>query len=205
MTPMEEKDKRPSDDQDASDMADDIARSVREDKRTDDGLTKRERSIEESKKAERIRKAKELKKQLRKKELGLVKYRWSLLILVLGGLLSISTEFLVVMVRPPEPSPGFDTFAGAFEKWGGIFFLFPLIAGVLMILCGFLAYSNPKFAWLSFVPGMMMAMSGMTTYFLISFGMAADPSAHFSATGTPFTMLLVALLSVLVVLLRNKE
>lgn len=201
--PMEQKDERSTDTQDSSDMSDEIVKSVQEEQKTDDGLTKRERSIEEGKQAERIKKAKELKKQLRKKELGLVKYRWSLLTLLAAGLLSIWTEFLVVMVHPPDA--GFDDFVIGFVKSGSAFFLFPVIAGVVMIVCGLLAYSNPKFAWISIIPGMMMAMSGATVYFLISFALEVDPSATYSPTGTPFTMFLVALLCVLAVVLRNKE
>ncbi|RDE13783.1 MAG: hypothetical protein C4K47_05550 [Candidatus Thorarchaeota archaeon] len=200
---MEHKDEKPSDTEDSSDLSDEIVRSVREEQKTDDGLTRRERFIEESKQAERIRKAKELKKQLRKKELGLVKYRWSLLILLVAGFLSISTQFLPVMVHPSDA--GFDNFVDGFVKSGSVFFFFPFIAGVIMVVCGLLAYNNPKFAWISLIPGMMMAMSGMTVYFLISFGLEVDPSATFSATGTPFTMLLIALVSVLAVLLRNRE
>jgi hypothetical protein len=201
---MEHKDERLSDGEDSSDMADKIVRSVREEQKNDDGLTKRERSIEENKQAERVRKAKELRKQLRKKELGLVQYRWSMITLLAAGLLSIWTEFLPVMVHPV--GVGFDNFVDGFARSsGGAFFLFPVIAGEIMIVCGLLAYDNPKFAWVSLVPGMMMAMCWMTVNFLITFALEVDPSAPYSATLTPFAMLLLALLTVLAVLLRNEE
>jgi hypothetical protein len=200
---MEEKDERPSESEDASKMTDEIIRSVREDKKEDDGLTKRERTIEETKQAERIRKAKQLKKQLRKKELGLVKYRWPMLILLLAGVLSIWTEFLVVMIHPSDA--GFDNFVDGFMKSGSMFFLFPVIAGIIMVVCGLLAYNNPKATLVSLIPGMMMVMSGATVYYLISFALEVDPSAGFSPTPTPFAMLLIALETVLAVLLRNRE
>jgi hypothetical protein len=176
---------------------------VREDKSADDGLTKRERTVEETKQAERIRKAKELRKQLRKKELGLVKYRWPALILLLAGALSIWTEFLTVMIHPSDA--GFGNFVDGFAKSGNAFFLFPVIAGVIMVVCGLFAYNNPKATLISLIPGMMMAMSGVTVYFLISFALEVDPSAQFSATPIPFAMLLIALLSILAILLRTRE
>jgi len=200
---MEEKDERPSESEDASKTADEIVRSVREDKSADDGLTKRERSIEESKHAERIRKAKELRKQLRKKELGLVKYRWSALVLLLGGVLSIWSEFLVTMVHPA--GIGIDSFADAFALFGDVFFLFPALAGGIMVVCGIFAYTNPKATLVSLIPGMMIAMSGGEIYFLVSFALAADPNAGVWATGTPLTMLLTAALCLLAVFLRERE
>jgi uncharacterized membrane-anchored protein len=80
-----------------------------------------------------------------------------------------------------------------------------VIAGVIMVVCGLFAYNNPKATLISLIPGMMMAMSGVTVYFLISFALEVDPSAQFSATPIPFAMLLIALLSILAILLRNRE
>ena len=200
---VDEKDERSSDTQDASKMAGEIVRTVEEDKTADDGLTGRERAIEKTKQAERIRKAKELRKQLRKKELGLVKYRWPALVLWLGGALSIWSQFLVVMVHPP--GIGFDNFVDGFTRSGNLFFLFPVVAGIVTIACGVFAYSNPKATFVSLVPAMMMAMSGMNVYFLIDFALAVDPEVQVSATGIPLTMLLTALISLLAILLRNKE
>jgi hypothetical protein len=200
----EEKDKTTPVPDDSSRMAEEITRSVDEEKASqDDGLTLRERSIAKSKEEERIRKARELKKQLRKRELGIVRYRWPAITLLLSGVLSVWTEFLAVMVHPPDA--GFDSFFDAtLSQYGGGFFLFPAIAGAIMILCGVFAYTNPRATFFSVFPAMMMAMAGMYVFFLTSIGQQLDPTGY-SVTGTPFTMLLIALLSIMSILLREKE
>ncbi|RDE11590.1 MAG: hypothetical protein C4K49_11665 [Candidatus Thorarchaeota archaeon] len=200
----EDKDKAAAVPDESSQMAEEIAHSVEpETAIEDDGLTRRERVIVKSKEEERIRKARELKKQLRKRELGIVRYRWPALTLILSGVLSIWTEFLAVMVHPPDA--GFDSFFEAtFSQYGGGFFLFPAIAGAIMVVCGVLAYTKPKTTFLSVIPAMMMAMAGMYVFFLISIGQQLDPTGY-SVTATPFTMLLIALISLISIMLREKE
>ncbi|MHA1637313.1 MAG: hypothetical protein ACTSUB_04795, partial [Candidatus Thorarchaeota archaeon] len=79
-------------DTDVTDMADAIVDAVEEPyEEDDDGLTKGERLVEHDKESERIRKAKELKKSLRKRELGFLNYRWPAMVLVLSGLLAVWT------------------------------------------------------------------------------------------------------------------
>jgi hypothetical protein len=73
---------------DSTDMAEDLVDAIdneAEQKGVDDGLTKRERSIEISRTAERERKAQKLKKQLRKRSLGMLNFRWPMYLLVIGG------------------------------------------------------------------------------------------------------------------------
>ncbi len=185
----------------SSEMADDIIRAVEYEE--EDGLTEREREIEREKEEERIRKAKELKKQLRKRELGLLHYRWPAGILVLAGILAILTEFGQVMTRPPEI--GFDSFLHGFSMTGNVFFLFPIIAGALFILCGVWAYSDPRATFASLVPGALMAMAGTTVYMLVEFALVANPDAEVATTNIPLSMLIVAALSVLAILMREKE
>jgi hypothetical protein len=192
-----------SDDESTSDeIASEIIDAVQEDQDDEDALTKGERKIERQKEAERVRKAKELKKQLRRKELGLLQYRWPAIVLMLTGVLSIWTEFSVVMIH--DPGIGFDTFWSALFLSGNPFFLFPITAGGLLIVLGYFAYSNPKATYISVIPAMMMAMAGMNVYFLISFGLQVNPDALLTSTGTPLTMLLTGLLSLLSILLREK-
>lgn len=171
----------------------------------DDGLTQTERDIEAKKQQERIRKAQALKKQLRMRELGLVKYRWPAAILVVSGILAISTEFLPVMLHPPDI--GFDTFWQIFvdPAHSNAFFIFPVGAGALMIVCGFLGYTNPKATWFSLIAAIMMVMSGATVYFLVTFAVTADPDVEVSATGTPLTMIIVGVLALFSIALREKE
>lgn len=185
----------------SSEMADDIIRAVEHEE--EDGLTEREREIEREKEEERIRKAKELKKQLRKRELGLLHYRWPAVILVLAGILAILTEFGQVMTRPPEI--GFDSFLHGFSMTGNVFFLFPITAGALFILCGVWAYSDPRATFASLVPGALMAMAGTTVYMLVEFALVANPDVEVATTNIPLSMLIVAALSVLAILMREKE
>ncbi|MHA2142387.1 MAG: hypothetical protein ACXADC_12170 [Candidatus Thorarchaeota archaeon] len=186
----------------SDEIASEIIDAVEEDQEEEDALTKGERKVEERREAERVRKAKELKKQLRRRELGLLQYRWPAIVLVLTGVLSIWTEFSVVMIH--DPGIGFDTFWSALFLSGNPFFLFPLLAGGLLIVLGYFAYSNPKATYVSVLPAMMMAMAGMNVYFLISFGLQVNPDALLMSTGTPLTMLLTGLLSLLSILLREK-
>lgn len=194
---------------DPLDMAEGIVDAVMNEQQDEDALTKREREIERRKEEERVKKAMELKKQLRKRELGLLHYRWPALILILAGILAIWTEFLTVMTH--EPGVGFDTFwevflFGAFGQapYNG-FFIFPLIAGALLIILGLFAYSNPKATYLSVFPAMMMAIAGMNVYFFISITLQLVPDTELSSTGIPLTMLIVGVVSLISIALREKE
>ncbi|MHA1864400.1 MAG: hypothetical protein ACTSWA_11580, partial [Candidatus Thorarchaeota archaeon] len=62
---------------DSTEMAEDLVDAIDDEAgpgNVDDGLTKRERGIEVSRVADRERKAEELKKQLRKRSLGMLNY-----------------------------------------------------------------------------------------------------------------------------------
>ncbi|NHJ13375.1 MAG: hypothetical protein EAX95_06840 [Candidatus Thorarchaeota archaeon] len=190
-------------------MAEEIIDAVEDEQQDEDALTKREREIERKKEEERVKKAMELKKQLRKRELGLLHYRWPALVLILSGILAIWTEFLVVMTH--EAGVGFDTFwdvflFGAFDQapYNG-FFIFPLVAGTLLIVLGFFAYSNPKATYFSAIPAMMMAMAGMNVYFFVSVTLQLIPNVELASTGVPMTMLIVGVLSLISIALREKE
>ncbi|MHA1481800.1 MAG: hypothetical protein ACTSQZ_10330 [Candidatus Thorarchaeota archaeon] len=143
----------PNNENGSEDMAEAIIDSV-DDSIEEDGLTKGERRIEIDKESMRIRKAKELKKQLRRRELGLLNYKWPAVVLVVAGILSIWTEFLVVMIHPPE-IPGVDTFWITFIETGNVFFVFPLISGIIMIVLGYFAYTKPIVGLLSLFSIMM--------------------------------------------------
>ncbi|TFF91443.1 hypothetical protein EU545_04055 [Candidatus Thorarchaeota archaeon] len=187
----------------SEEMAQEIVRAVEEQEDSEDGLTEREREIERQKEEERIRKAKELKKQLRKRELGLLHYRWPAAVLVLAGILAILTEFGQVMTRPPEI--GFDSFLQGFSMTGNIFFLFPVIAGAVFILCGIWAYSDPRAAFASLIGAALMAMSAAQVYFLVGFALAANPDTEVATTNIPLSMFIVAALSILAIFMREKE
>ncbi len=188
-------------------MAEEIVDAVFEESEEDveDGLTRKEKEVEKKKEAERIRKARKLKKQLRKRELGVLHYRWPAIILVISGLLAIWTEFVSIMVHPPEV--GFDTFLDGVMLTGNSFFLFPVFAGILLIISGVLAYNYPRAPYISIIPAMMMVMSGAMVYFLVSFAIAADPNmeGQVLATGVPVTMFIIAIVALLSIALREKE
>jgi hypothetical protein len=191
---------------DSEEMADEIVRAVDDEEEAEDGLTAREREIEEEKEAERMRRAKELKRHLRKRELGLIHYRWPSAMLIISGIASIWTEFLVVMNQETRVY-GFDTFFDAMVSQGNVFFMFPLIAGIVIIILGIFAYNDPRATYLSVIPGMLMIMSGGYVFFLVTFAVTADPNlvGQISATGTPLSMIIMGFVAMLSIALREKE
>ena len=197
---------------DSDDMAEDLVDAVDEeadDEVVDDGLTTKEREIEVSRETERQKKAQELRKQLRKRQLGILTYRWPAITLILGGVLAISTEFLKVMTReagvPPEV--GFNIFPEAFVRTGGVVYLFPLIAGVFMVVLSYFSYRNPRYTWLALIPAALMGMSGGTVLFLTSFAVTVDPSLEglIYPTPTVFSMFIAAVIALLAIALKEKE
>ncbi|MGY5853000.1 MAG: hypothetical protein RTU92_05490 [Candidatus Thorarchaeota archaeon] len=189
--------------EDPSDMAADIIDSIEEDDEEEDALTPRERGIELTKEQERIRKAKELKRQLRKRELGLLHYRWPAVVLILSGIMAIWTQFQIVMIHPEDI--GFDTFWDAFLSFGNPFFIVPMVSGGIMIILGILSYTDPRVPFISLIPAMLIAMAGAIVYYLISFALAFDPEANVAATGTPISMFVVAILCLLAIAMRERE
>ena len=192
----------------AEDLIDAIDEGVDEDD-VGDGLTKKEREIEVSRESERQRKAQQLKKQLRKRQLGMLTYRWPAYSLILGGVLAIITQFLQVMIREPgvPPEVGFNTFVDAYLRTGGVIYLFPTIAGVFMIVLSYFAYRNPRATWLALIPAAMLGMAGGTVYFLVTFAVTADPSLDglIYASPAPLSMIVAGIIALLAVALKEKE
>ncbi|TET13752.1 MAG: hypothetical protein E3J82_02640 [Candidatus Thorarchaeota archaeon] len=188
-------------------MAEEIADAVFEesDEDAEDGLTRKEKEVEKKKEEERVRKARILRRQLRKRELGVLHYRWPAAMLIISGLLAIWTEFVAVMVHPPEV--GFDTYFEVFISTGGLFFLFPALAGIILIISGVVAYNNPRAPYLSVIPAMMMVMAGAMVYFLVSFAVTVDPNmeGQVFATGVPITMFIIGVTALLSIAMREKE
>jgi hypothetical protein len=174
-----------------------------------DGLTKNERKIETKRMSERERKAEELRKQLRKRNLGLLNYRWPASMLIFSGIMAIMSNFLQVMTRlagvPPEV--GFNTFIDAFVLSGGVIYLFPIIAGSFMIVLSYFSYNNPKATWLALIPALMLFMAGGTVYYLITFAVTAQPelTGLIYATGVPISMFIAGGIALLAIYMREKE
>ncbi|MFW9834566.1 MAG: hypothetical protein ACFFEK_11260 [Candidatus Thorarchaeota archaeon] len=195
----------------SEDMAEDLIDAIDDDAKdeTDDGLTKKEREIEISRESERQKKAHELRKQLRKRQLGLLTYKWPAIVLILGGIMAIITEFLDVMVRKPgvPPEVGFSNFVEALTRTGGVIYVFPLIAGVFMIILSYFAYSNPRATWLALIPAAMLGMSGGTVYFLITFAVTADPSLEGLLYASPvaLSMIIAGVIALLAIAMKEKE
>ncbi len=189
---------------DPEDMAEEIADAVFEESE-EDGLTRKEKEIENRKAEERARKARNLKRQLRKRELGVLHYRWPAAILIISGVLAIWTEFVAVMVHPP--GVGFDTFFDAFLSTGGIFFLFPALAGIILIISGAIAYNDPRAPYVSVIPAMMTVMAGANVYFWVTIAVTVDPNMEglVLATGVPVTMIIAGVTALLSIALREKE
>jgi hypothetical protein len=196
----------------SEDMAEDLIDAIDDVSDEDDigdGLTKKEREIDVSRESERQRKAQELRKQLRRRQLGILTYRWPAFVLILGGFLAITTEFLQVMIREPgvPPEVGFNTFIDALLRSGGVIYLFPVIGGVFMIALSYFAYKNPRATWLALIPAAMLAMAGGTVYFLVTFAVTADPTLEglIYASPTPISMIIAAVIALLAVALKEKE
>jgi len=199
-------------DYDSEEMADELIDAIDEEADSDavDGLTKREREIEVGRESERQRKAQELKKQLRRRQLGLINYRWPAIVLILGGIMAIMSQFLKVMERDPleiPPEVGFDTFIEAFMRTGGPIYLFPVISGVFMIILGYFAYSNPRATWLAIIPAILLIMSGGTVYFLITLGVTAQPefAGFIYATPVALSMVIAGVVALLAIAMKEAE
>jgi len=197
---------------DSTDMAEDLVDAIdneAEQKDVDDGLTKRERSIEISRTAEREKKAQKLKKQLRKRSLGMLNFRWPMYLLVIGGIIAIITTFLQIMVRTPVVplEIGFYNFIEAFGRTGGAIYLFPIIAGVIMIILGYFAYTTTKYAWLALIPAIMLGMAGGTVYFLITFAVNNQPelTGEIYASIIPLVMFFAAGLNLVAIAVKETE
>jgi len=192
---------------DPEDMAEEIVDAVFEESEEDveDGLARKEKEVEKKKEEERIKKARKLKKQLRMRELGVLHYKWPTTILVISGLLAIWTEFVPVMVHPP--TIGFDTYFEVVVLTGNLFFLFPVLAGILLIISGVIAYNDPRAPYISIIPAMMMVMAGAMVYFLVSFAVTVDPNLEglVLATGMPVTMFIIAIVALFSIAMREKE
>ena len=197
----------------SEDMAEDLIDAIDDEADSDsvdDGLTKNEREIEVSRESERQRKAQELKKQLRKRQLGILTYRWPAIVLIFGGLLAISSEFLQVMVREPgvPPEVGIDTyFEAVFRPGGGVFFLTPLIAGIFMIVLSYFSYSNPKATWLALIPAGLLGMAGAYVFFLVTFAVTIDPSLAGLIYASPaaLSMIIAGVIALFAIALKEKE
>ena len=189
---------------DSEELAEAIVESVSAgESAKEDGLTTREREIERRVAEERRRKGEEVKRRLKSRGVSPLRYRWPAGILLGAALLSVWTEFSVVMVHPP--GIGFDTFFEVYLEYGSVFFLFPIVSGIFLVLCAYWAYTDPRGTFMSIIPAMMMTMSSATVYWLVSFAVAADPNIGVHVTETPLTMLLVAVLCFLAIFMREKE
>ena len=200
-----------TDEKDSTEMAEDLVDAIDDEAgSSDDGLTQRERRIESGRASERERKAEELRKQLRKRSLGMLNYRWAAGFLLIGGVIAIITNFVQAMTRGPlsiAADVGFNTYLEAFLMTGGAIYIFPIIAGAFMIILSYFAYTNPKYTWLSLVPGIMLAMAGFTVYFLVSFAVVAQPDLldDLYAAFAPIFMIVAAAFNVIAIFLKEKE
>jgi len=201
-----------NDKKDSTEMAEDLVDAIDDEAgpgNVDDGLTKRERGIEFSRVADRERKAEELKKQLRKRSLGMLNYRWASDFLIIGGIIAIISNFIQAMSRsslvPPEV--GFDTFFSGFLEYGGAYFILPLVSGVFMIILSYYSYTIPKYTWLALIPGMILTMAGIYVYFLITFAVTYQPELtdELYAAIAPILMIVAAAFTLAAIFLKEKE
>jgi hypothetical protein len=86
-----------------------------------------------------------------------------------------------------------------------IFFTFPLVAGIIMIVSAFISYYNPKGPILSVIPAMMMAMAGSNVYYFVDLARVVDPSVEISVTAVPMSMVIFGVVALLSIGIREKE
>ncbi|MGY5859264.1 MAG: hypothetical protein RTU63_07835 [Candidatus Thorarchaeota archaeon] len=200
-----------TDKKDSIEMAEDLVDAIDDEAGSnDDGLTQRERRIESGRASEREKKAEALKKQLRKRSLGMLNYRWAAGSLLIGGVLAIISNLMQAMTRGPltiAADVGFYSFLDAFLVTGGAIYLFPIVAGAIMIILSYFAYTQPKYTMIALLPGIMLAMAGFTVYFLITFAVTAQPELtdDLYAAFAPILMIITAGINLLAVFLREKE
>ncbi|MBE0526816.1 MAG: hypothetical protein IH631_07730 [Candidatus Thorarchaeota archaeon] len=199
-----------TDEKDSTEMAEDLVDAIDDEAgSSNDGLTQRERRIESGRASEREKKAEELKKQLRKRSLGMLNYRWASGSLIIGGILAIISNFMQAMTRGPivPPEVGFDTFWQAFMLYGGVYFILPIISGVFMIIIAYFAYTTPKYTWLALIPGMMLAIAGLYVYFLITFAVTFQPELtdDLYAAFAPVIMIVSAVFNLVAIALKERE
>ncbi|MGY5873708.1 MAG: hypothetical protein RTV72_15780 [Candidatus Thorarchaeota archaeon] len=201
-----------NEEKDSAEMAEEIVDAIDDEAGPDDfedGLTKRERGIEVSRVTDRERKAEELRKQLRKRSLGMLNYRWSALCLIIGGILAIISNFMQAMTRGPSvpPEVGFDTFWSGFLIYGGVYFILPIISGVLMFILAYFVYTTPKYTWLALIPAMILAMAGIFVYFLVTFALTFQPELtdDLYAGFAPIVMVIAAFINLIVIIVKEVE
>ncbi|TFG98939.1 hypothetical protein E4H12_04430 [Candidatus Thorarchaeota archaeon] len=199
-----------TDEKDSTEMAEDLVDAIDDEAgSSNDGLTQRERRIESGRASEREKKAEELKKQLRKRSLGMLNYRWASGSLIIGGILAIISNFMQAMTRGPivPPEVGFDTFWQAFMLYGGVYFILPIISGVFMIIIAYFAYTTPKYTWLALISGMMLAIAGLYVYFLITFAVTFQPELtdDLYAAFAPVIMIVSAVFNLVAIALKERE
>jgi hypothetical protein len=201
-----------NEDNDSTEIAEKLVNAIDEKAKPDeakDGLTKRERHIESKRMSEREKKAEELRKQLRKRNLGLLNYRWPAMMLIFSGIMAIMSNFLQVMTRLEgvPPDVGFNTFLDALYLSGGAIYIFPIIAGAFMIVLSYFSYTNPRATWLALIPALMMFMAGGSVYFLITFAVSFQPelTGLIYATGVPISMFISGGIALLAIYMREKE
>lgn len=200
-----------AEEKDSTKMAENLVDAIDEEAgKRDDGLTKRERRIESGRASEREKKAEELRKQLRKRSLGMLNYRWAAGSLIIGGLIAIISNFTQALTRGPlslEYDIGFNTYLDAFLATGGAIYVFPVAAGAIMIILAYFAYTKPKYTWLALIPGIMLAMAGGTAYFLVTFSVTAQPELtdDLYTAFAPILMFIVAAINLIAIFLRERE
>jgi hypothetical protein len=196
---------------DSTDMAEDLVDAIDEEAgSSDDGLTQRERRIESGRASEREKKAEELRKQLRKRNLGMLNYRWATGSLIIGGIIAIISNFTQALSRGPlsiDAGIGFNTYLDAFILTGGAIYVFPVVAGAIMIILSYFVYTTPKYTWLALIPGMMLAMAGGTAYFLVTFSVTAQPELtdDLYTAFAPILMFVAAAINVAAIILKERE
>jgi len=131
-----------------------------------------------------------------------IKYRWSLYILLIGGILSIAGEFLPIeAVQQVFHFNLFETFLIS----PNLFFILPIIGGGIMLVAAVFAYTEPKYTILGIVGGTLTFFVGIYLIQALDFARAAFPSMTILTGAAPIVLLISGGLGLLSYLIRNKE
>ena len=76
-----------------------------------------------------------------------------------------------------------------------------------MIVLSYFAYSTPKYTWLALIPAMMLAWSGGTVLFLITFSVTAQPwlTNEIYASFGPYLMFVLTIVNIIAIIVREYE
>ncbi len=131
-----------------------------------------------------------------------IKYRWSLYVLLIAGILSILGEFLPIeAVQQVFHYNLFETFIAA----PNVFYILPIIGGGIMLVAAVFAYTEPKYTIFGIIGGTLTLFVGAYLIQALDFARVAFPSLTILTGAAPIVLFISGGLGILSYIIRNKE